>query len=125
MGIKLNLYYNEIRRVKIKKGRLRFYYSLLRTGIHFLITRNIVNPAYFMKNYSIVLYDKCYFYIDHNTSFGYYLLLNIMEPITYSEIMNRKGRLFIDVGANCGGYSIRASKNFRKIICIELVPTML
>ena len=111
--------------MKIKSGRLRFYYSLLRTGIHYLITNDIVNPAYFMKNYSIALYDKCYFYIDHNTSFGYYLLLNIMEPITYSEIMNNKGRLFIDVGANCGGYSIRASKNFRKIICIEPVPTML
>lgn len=110
--------------MKIKKSRLRFYYSLLRAGIYFLITRNITNPAHYMKKYSVVMYDKCVFYIDNNTSFGYYLLLNIMEPITCSEITNKKGQLFIDVGANCGGYTIRASKNFRKVISIEPVPIM-
>ena len=124
MRIKLNKYYEEITKMKIKRGRLRFYYSLLRTSVHYLITKDITNPAYYMKNYSIVIYDECSFYIDHNTSFGYYLLLNIMEPITYSEIMNKRGQLLIDVGANCGGYTIRASKNFKKIISIEPVPIM-
>lgn len=124
MGIYLNRYFKEITKMKIKSGRQGFYYSLLRAGIHYLITKEIVNPAYFMKDYSIILFDGYFFYIDHNTSFGYYLLLNIMEPKTYSEIVNKKGQLFIDVGANCGGYSIRASRNFKKIISVEPVPIM-
>lgn len=113
-----------MRKIKIKKGRLRFYYSLLRATVHYLITKNITNPAYYMKNYSIVMYDGCLFYINRNTSFGYYLLLNILEPITYSEIMGRRGQLFIDVGSNCGGYTVRASKNYKKIISIEPNQTM-
>lgn len=105
-----------MRKVKVKKGKLRFYQSLLRSGLHYLISNEITNPVHYMKKYSIVTYDERLFYIDQNTSFGYYLLLNLLEPKTCSEIMHKNGSIFIDVGANCGGYTIRASRNFKKVI---------
>jgi len=44
------------------------------------------------------------------------------EPETTGFLLNQKGKIFIDVGAHIGRYSILLSKNFEKIIAIEADP---
>ncbi|RIB35237.1 MAG: hypothetical protein BXU00_02835 [Candidatus Nanoclepta minutus] len=44
------------------------------------------------------------------------------EPETTEFLLNKKGKIFIDVGAHIGRYSILLSKNFEKIISIEADP---
>jgi len=44
------------------------------------------------------------------------------EPETLEFLLNQKGKIFIDVGAFIGKYSILLSKNFEKIIAIEADP---
>ena len=43
------------------------------------------------------------------------------EPQTYSCFNELKGKLFVNIGANCGGYAIRCDK-FSKVIAIEPNP---
>jgi FkbM family methyltransferase len=115
-------YVKKVINIKVKKGKANFYGSIFRSMIRYLITHEIINPANYMKSFAIVKYDDWIFFVDKNTSFGYYLLLNLLEPYTYSEIMENKGDLFIDVGANAGGYTIRAAKKYKKVISIEPNP---
>jgi len=44
------------------------------------------------------------------------------EPETTEFLLNQKGKVFIDVGAHIGRYSIILSKNFEKVIAIEAEP---
>jgi FkbM family methyltransferase len=67
-------------------------------------------------------FDKCKFYINHRSE-----LINIglyyHEPETFKFIMKqiKNCKVFVDVGANIGGYSIRAAK-YCKVYSIEPLP---
>ncbi|MGC8585797.1 MAG: FkbM family methyltransferase [Thermoplasmata archaeon] len=41
------------------------------------------------------------------------------EPVVFKYIISQHGKVFIDVGANQGGYSIHSFRNFEKIIAVE------
>ncbi|HIP90087.1 MAG TPA: FkbM family methyltransferase [Candidatus Nanopusillus sp.] len=49
-------------------------------------------------------------------------ILPYYEKETIEVLMNIRGKIFIDVGAHVGRYSILLSKNFEKIIAIEPDP---
>ena len=44
---------------------------------------------------------------------------NFVEPETYKIFSKLHGELFVNIGANAGGYAIPASKNFKQVICLE------
>ena len=44
------------------------------------------------------------------------------EPETYKIFQKLHGKLFINIGANAGGYTIPGSKNFDKVIALEPNP---
>ena len=47
---------------------------------------------------------------------------NFAEPETYKIFSKLHGKLFVNVGANAGGYAIPAGKNFKQVICLEPNP---
>lgn len=53
---------------------------------------------------------------------GYSLYLDESEPLTYKYLTNQSGNLFIDLGANVGGYTIRLGRKFRSVISVEPNP---
>ncbi|MEM3859862.1 MAG: FkbM family methyltransferase [Candidatus Micrarchaeaceae archaeon] len=52
---------------------------------------------------------------------GGYGILSVykFEPVVSSFLTSMHGEIFIDIGANAGGYTIPCSANFRKVISIE------
>jgi FkbM family methyltransferase len=53
---------------------------------------------------------------------GYSLYLDETEPITCEYMTGQSGNLFIDLGANVGGYTVRLGKKFRNVIAVEPNP---
>ena len=55
-----------------------------------------------------------------NKDGGYGLIsLQRFEPIIFKYITSQHGKIFIDIGANQGGYSIFSFRNFETIIAVE------
>ena len=52
----------------------------------------------------------------------YSIYLDDLEPLTYRLMTKLTGEVFVDVGANVGGYSVRLGKNFRRVISVEPNP---
>ena len=83
---------------------------------------NIENQilSYLMQEKSIVIefYDNSRFYVSHLLDYLHAGLYN--EPKSFNFIMKqiRNCKVFVDVGANIGGYTIRAAK-YCKIYAIE------
>ena len=69
----------------------------------------------------IEFYDDSKFYVNHLLDYLHAGLYN--EPKTFKFIMKqiKNCKVFVDVGANIGGYSIRAAK-YCKVYAIEPLP---
>jgi len=69
----------------------------------------------------IEFYDNSKFYMNHLLDYLHAGLYN--EPKTFNFIMKqiRNCKVFVDVGANIGGYTIRAAK-YCKVYAIEPLP---
>jgi FkbM family methyltransferase len=69
----------------------------------------------------IEFYDDSKFYVNHLLDYLHAGLYN--EPKTFNFIMKqiKNCKVFVDVGANIGGYSIRAAK-YCKVYAIEPLP---
>jgi len=49
----------------------------------------------------------------------YSVYMDYSEPLTYRSMTNLTGAVFVDVGANVGGYTVRLGKRFGTVISIE------
>jgi len=116
-------YYLQIR-IKVLKGRLNYYLSLLIASFYSIVKSRIVNPQRHFIGESIVLVNGVKLIVNKQTSFGFYLLLKFFEPNTFEYISQVNGNIFIDVGANGGGYTISFAKNFIKVLAVEPNPEM-
>jgi len=69
----------------------------------------------------IEFYDNSKFYINHLLDYLHACLCN--EPKTFNFIRNelKNATVFVDIGANIGGYTIRAAK-YCKVYAIEPLP---
>ena len=120
----INYYLQILKNIKVLKGRLNYYLSLLMASFYFIVKRRIVNPQRYFIGESIVLVNGVKLIVNKQTSFGFYLSLNFFEPNTFEYIGQVNGNIFIDVGANAGGYTISFAKNFIKVLAIEPNPEM-
>jgi len=87
----------------------------------FNIENQILSLLALEKPLIIEFPDKCKFYMNH--LFDYFHAGLYVEPKTFNffkeQIKNAK--VFVDVGANIGGYAIRAAK-YCKVYAIEPLP---
>ena len=65
---------------------------------------------------------KYYIKKDYEIDSLHEIFQNLAEPQTYKIFSKLHGELFINVGSNAGGYAIPASKNFKRVICLEPNP---
>ena len=115
---------NKKNHLKVLKGKFNYHLSLLLALIYSVLKKGIINPQLHFIGESIVLANGVKLIINKQTSFGYYLNLIFFEPNTYKYISQVKGDIFIDIGANAGGYTIPFSKNFTKVLSVEPNPEM-
>ena len=108
----------------IIKGRSNYYLSLLLATSDSIIKGHIVNPQQHFIGESVVIVNNVKLLCNKYTSFGFYLNLKIFEPKTWEYISKIKGNIFIDIGANAGGYVIPFASNFTKVIAVEPNPSL-
>ena len=127
----------------VKKGFIKF-----KNGINCEILPDNIAPFYFIEQLimdgvsnSIFLQNKKALkhlgksdFIFKYQDYKYYIkrgyeldslhemFQNFAEPETYGIFLRLHGKLFVNVGANAGGYAIPASKNFKQVICLEPNP---
>jgi FkbM family methyltransferase len=98
-------------------------HSCLRTALYycFNIGSRILSLLAFQKSIIIEFPDKYKFYVNHLLDFLHAGLYN--EPKTFNFIKEqiKNARVLVDVGANIGGYAIRAAK-YCKVYAIEPLP---
>jgi FkbM family methyltransferase len=87
----------------------------------FNIERQILSCLIQEKSIVIEFYDNSGFYVNHLLDYLHAGLYN--EPKTFNFIKEqiKNFKVFVDVGANIGGYSIRAAK-YCKVYAIEPLP---
>jgi len=87
----------------------------------FNIENQILSRLIQEKPIVIEFYDNGRFYVGHLLDYLHAGLYN--EPKTFDFIMKqiRNCKVFVDVGANIGGYAIRAAK-YCKVYAIEPLP---
>jgi len=90
-----------------------------------VITKILLNKPCFYYAFnavnSILLVDGFYFKLRKNTLDTHHFLPDF-EKGTKEYILNQKGKIFIDIGAHIGKYSILASKKFQEVVAIEAHP---
>ncbi len=100
-----------------QKYPLRSFYRLL-----FFHLRGIVKNS--PKLYETLTGTKIWIYKGHHGSTGYYYFdLPDYEEQLFSLDMLEKGDLFVDIGANIGGWSILLSGTGAKVKAFEPVPS--
>ncbi len=73
-----------------------------------------------IRENQINLYN--YTFLTRAKTLDFLFFSKFYEPETTRYILKKRGRVFIDIGAHLGRYSILASKNFEKIYAIEPHP---
>lgn len=101
---------------------MNFYKSIFKTIIRDKGIANIGGANRLLEGHAIVWQRGRLSYIACDTTFGSTVLIPAFEPKTYKEIKTSQGRLFVDVGAYTGVYSILASDKFEKVISLEPNP---
>jgi FkbM family methyltransferase len=94
------------------------YYSALLGGIK---ARDIVFNARLNKDV-IVAFRGLKFLINSQVNLGACIFLKYFEPRIYAILCNSTGDVFVDIGANVGGYSVRLALNYDKVISVEPNP---
>ncbi|MDG6917598.1 MAG: FkbM family methyltransferase [Nitrososphaerota archaeon] len=100
-----------------------YYGALAKSLTRALLFHKIVNPSTFLRNEVWVRYKKIHYIVTNETIWSYFQ--NTFEPKTSHALCDTKGTIAIDVGANCGQYSLPLSKKFTKVIAIEPNPIAL
>ena len=86
---------------------------------------NIENQilSYLIQEKSIVIkfYDDSKFYVNHLLVYLHAGLYNELKTFNFFKEQIKNCKVFVDVGANIGGYSVRAAKS-SKVYAIEPLP---
>jgi len=86
---------------------------------------NIQNQilSYLMQEKPIIIefYDNSKFYINHLLDYLHAGLYNEPKTFNFFKEQIKNCKVFVDVGANIGGYSVRAAK-YCKVYAIEPLP---
>jgi len=79
--------------------------------------------SYLIQEKSIVIefYDNSRFYVSHLLDYLHAGLYNEPKTFNFFKEQIKNCRVFVDVGANIGGYAIRAAK-YCKVYAIEPLP---
>ena len=120
--IRFRKYFYAIKSIRgLKKIEALFLVPILFT-YYKLISKNDYRTFRIFERYSgIINLYGFKFEFRKNTSDVLHVL-PYYEPETEKYLLSRKGKIFIDIGAHIGRYSILLSKNFDKIISIEADP---
>ncbi len=97
-----------------------YYRALLRAALSLLLDRRIRSPIEFLPPRSVVAYEEHLYLLTPDVLYGYYLLP--FEPATRKTLLGATGRVFVDVGANVGQYSIPLARRFERCIAVEPHP---
>lgn len=101
-----------------KTHRLAYYSYLARRGLH-------RRDAEFGDNVELE-YKQMRFYLEKGYSEVLYsVYLDEYEPKTCEFMSKQSGEVFVDVGANAGGYTVRLGPRFKKVISVEPNPRAL
>lgn len=98
-----------------KTNRLAFYSYLLRRAA-------LGRSSGFGKEMVVEYKGNRFIYGKGHEEAAYSLYLDETEPQTYEYMTNLSGDLFVDLGANVGGYTVRLAKKFREVISVEPNP---
>jgi FkbM family methyltransferase len=105
--------------VRPVRGLGAFLVGITKAAAYSVNQRRLVNPARFLEQDVVVKSQGDLYLLNRETSFGYYLLLDVLEPETLRVMNSIRGELFVDVGANAGGYEVRLAKHFGHVIAVE------
>lgn len=94
------------------------YYSALLSGVK---AGNIVFNSRLNKDV-IVEFHNLKFLINNQVSLGACILLKYFEPGIYDALCKSAGDVFVDIGANVGGYGVRLAMNYDKVVAVEPNP---
>jgi FkbM family methyltransferase len=98
-----------------KTNRLAYYSFLARSGLG-------RRPTDIRKDV-VVEYDGMKFLLPKGfTEVVYSIYLDEYEPETCRYMTSQSGDVFVDVGANVGGYTVRLGKKFRRVLAVEPNP---
>ena len=101
-----------------KTNRVAFYSFLAKRAVKGAIVSHVTKDV-------VVEYKGTRFLFAANLPFetlSYSLYMEESEPRTYEYMTSQGGGIFVDVGANIGGYSIRLARRFEKVISVEPNP---
>jgi FkbM family methyltransferase len=116
----LLLVWRSIVEVKPLSHRWQYFRALVLSIFSTLIRRHVVMPTDFLQEESIVQFNGLKYILTPQVVFGYYLLP--FEPYTYRKLKQCGGRVFVDLGANLGQYSLPLARQFRRVIAVEPHP---
>jgi FkbM family methyltransferase len=95
-----------------KTNRFTYYSFLARSGLGRLSAE--------IGGDVVVEYEGMRFLIEKGFLEAFYsIYLDEYEPETCRYMMSQTGDVFVDVGANAGGYTVRLGKKFGKVVSIE------
>ncbi|TRM77863.1 FkbM family methyltransferase [Sulfolobus sp. A20-N-F6] len=117
---------NYLFRIKPVNKRLRYYYLLFKVLLfnkdnEYTKVINLFKKLYnenILVEIDGVKFSPSPYIID----WAHEVFIGVLEPNTYNYFNNTRGNLFVNVGANLGGYSLRAGKKYSKVIAIEANP---
>jgi FkbM family methyltransferase len=113
-----------ISQVRPVRGHLYLLSAVAHASLFSVRRGRVANPAGFLRGEVVVRKDGLLYLLNSQTSFGYYLMLDSLEPETYQRMRLIRGHTFVDVGANAGGYTLRLARNFGRVIAIEPDPLL-
>lgn len=97
-----------------------YYRALAATFSHAARGRGVTPVERHLSEELWVRYGGLEYLLTPESSFGYYL--HAFEPRTARDLLGRRGRVFLDGGANTGQYSVPLARRFERVIAVEPNP---
>jgi len=117
---------NYLFKIKPLNKKLRYYYLLFKTLLfnkdnEYAKVINLFKKLY-DENILVEIDGVRFSPSPYIVDWAHEVFIGLLEPNTYNYFNNTQGNLFVNVGANLGGYSLRAGKKYSKVIAIEANP---
>jgi FkbM family methyltransferase len=109
--------------VRPDRSAWEYYRTLLLALPVTLLRRRVTTPNDLLRGPIVVRFRGLRYWVSAETVFAYYLLP--FEPGTAQHLWTRTGRLFVDLGANIGQYTLALSRRFELVVAVEPNPAAL
>ena len=83
-----------------------------------LLRRNVVAFNKLVDGQVVVAYQGLKFVINQDSGLGP-LFIKYYEPLAFKALASTEGRIFVDIGANVGGYSLRMASIYERVVAVE------